>query len=69
MEGETAMKELRDSLTQLIAMIMIMITFAISTAALSQWAGSESSTTSENDSSSSQQSKPDAPSLSASVAR
>lgn len=67
------MKELRDSLTQLIAMIMIMITFAISTAALSQWAGSESSTTSENDSSSSssssQQSKPDAPSLSASVAR
>lgn len=62
------MKELRDSLTQLIAIIMITITFAISMAAFSQWVNSASGTIGESDAS--QQSNAlEAPSLSASVVR
>jgi hypothetical protein len=38
------MKELGNSLLQLVAMIMVMITLAISTAALSQWANSDATT-------------------------
>jgi hypothetical protein len=34
------MKELANSVAQLVAIIMILITLAISTAAVSQWAGS-----------------------------
>lgn len=37
------MKELGNNLAQLIFVIMLMITLAISTAALSQWAGSDTS--------------------------
>jgi hypothetical protein len=37
-EGEGKMKELVNSLAQLAAIIMILITLAISTAAVSQWA-------------------------------
>lgn len=37
------MKELANGLAQLAAIIMILITLAISTAAVSQWASSESS--------------------------
>jgi hypothetical protein len=36
------MKELANSLAQLAAIIMILITLAISTAAVSQWASAES---------------------------
>lgn len=36
------MKELANSLAQLAAIIMILITLAVSTAAISQWAGAES---------------------------
>ncbi len=35
------MKELANSFAQLAAIIMIMITLAISTAAISQWAGTD----------------------------
>ncbi len=38
------MKELGNSLLQLVAIIMIMVTLAVSTAALSQWADSDAST-------------------------
>ena len=34
------MKELANSVAQLVAIIMILITLAVSTAAVSQWAGS-----------------------------
>jgi hypothetical protein len=34
------MKELANSVVQLVAIIMILITLAVSTAAVSQWAGS-----------------------------
>ena len=37
------MKELANSLAQLAAIIMILITLAVSTAAISQWAGAEKS--------------------------
>jgi hypothetical protein len=36
------MKELANSLAQLAAIIMILITLAVSTAAISQWASAES---------------------------
>lgn len=36
--GETGMKKLANSFAQLAAMIMILITLAVSTAALTQWA-------------------------------
>ena len=39
------MKELANSLAQLAAIIMILITIAVSTAAVSQWASAGSSTT------------------------
>ena len=39
------MKELLNSLAQLAAIIMILITLAISTAAVSQWVSGESNTT------------------------
>lgn len=42
------MKEVANSLAQLAAMIMILITLAISTAAISQWASGESNTTAVN---------------------
>ena len=38
--GERKMKELANSVVQLVAIIMILITLAVSTAAVSQWAGS-----------------------------
>jgi hypothetical protein len=37
------MKELGNNLVQLVAVIMLMITLAVSTAALSQWASSDTS--------------------------
>ena len=37
------MKELGNNLAQLIFVILLMITLAVSTAALSQWAGSDTS--------------------------
>jgi hypothetical protein len=37
---ERKMKELANSVVQLVAIIMILITLAVSTAAVSQWAGS-----------------------------
>jgi len=37
------MKELANNLAQLAAIIMILITLAVSTAAISQWAGAEKS--------------------------
>ncbi|HYJ47994.1 MAG TPA: hypothetical protein VEV81_15395 [Pyrinomonadaceae bacterium] len=37
------MKELANGLAQLAAIIMILITLAVSTAAISQWAGAERS--------------------------
>jgi hypothetical protein len=44
-EGEGKMKELGNSLAQLAAIIMILITLAISTAAVSQWANSDTRAT------------------------
>lgn len=38
------MKELANSLAQLVAIIMLLITFAVSSAAISQWASSDSVT-------------------------
>jgi hypothetical protein len=40
------MKELANSFAQLAAIIMVLITLAVSTAALSQWAGIDGSTSS-----------------------
>jgi hypothetical protein len=40
------MKELVNSFAQLAAIIMILVTLAVSTAAISQWGGPEGSTTS-----------------------
>lgn len=40
------MKELANSVAQLVAIIMILITIAVSTAAVSQWAGSAQATAS-----------------------
>lgn len=59
------MKELGNNLAQLVAIIMVMITLAISTAALSQWASSE---TGADGGGSIQQGETRASSLSASVA-
>ena len=39
------MKEIANSLAQLVAIILILITFAVSSAAISQWASSDSTTT------------------------
>ena len=39
------MKELANGLAQLAAIIMILITLAVSTAAISQWAGSDDAAT------------------------
>jgi hypothetical protein len=38
-EGVRAMKELANTFAQLAAIIMILVTLAVSTAAISQWAG------------------------------
>jgi chitodextrinase len=61
------MKELGNSLLQLVAMIMVMITLAISTAALSQWANSEANTNING--SDVQRNETTVPHLSASVVR
>jgi len=42
--GEGKMKELANSLAQLAAIIMLLITLAVSTAAVAQWASAETST-------------------------
>jgi len=60
------MKELGNSLLQLVAIIMVLITFAVSTATLSQWASSGGSANA--DGSSIQRDETAAPSLTASVA-
>ena len=60
------MKELGNSLLQLVAIIMVMITLAVSTAALSQWASSDASA--NVDGNNIQRDEPAAPYLSASVA-
>lgn len=61
------MKELGNGLAQLVAIIMIMITLAISTAAFSQWASSD--TSASNDGSNNiRQSETGTPSMSASAA-
>jgi hypothetical protein len=44
-DGEGKMKELRNSLAQLAAIIMILVTLAISTAAVSQWASADNRAT------------------------
>jgi hypothetical protein len=59
------MKELGNNLAKLAAIIMFMITLAISTAALSQWASPEPGT----DNSRSEQRDTGAPALSASALR
>ncbi|HKP73152.1 MAG TPA: hypothetical protein VJT82_09470 [Pyrinomonadaceae bacterium] len=59
------MKELADGLAQLVAIIMIMITLAVSTAALSQWASSD---TNPNDRTVQQTETRAAPTMSASLA-
>ncbi len=61
------MKELGNSLLQLVAIIMVLITLAISTAAFSQWASSDASAS--IDGGNIQRVETAAPSLSASVAR
>lgn len=58
------MKEFGNNLAQLIFIIMVMVTLAVSTAAFSQWTSSDTSA----DSSNIQQSETAAPALSASVA-
>lgn len=58
------MKELGNNLAQLIFVIVLMITLAISTAALSQWAGSDTSA----DGNRIEQGATNAPTLSASAA-
>lgn len=40
-EGSKAMRELANSFVQLTAIILFMITLAVSTAAFAQWAGGE----------------------------
>jgi hypothetical protein len=40
-EGESEMKELANSFAQLAAIIMLLITLAVSTAAVSQWASAD----------------------------
>jgi flagellar basal body-associated protein FliL len=61
--GEAGMKELGNNLAQLIFIIMVIVTLAVSTAAFSQWTASDPSA----DASSIQQSEIAAPALSASV--
>ncbi len=61
------MKELGNSLLQLVAIIMVLVTLAVSTAALSQWAGSDASAS--VDGGNIQRDEIAAPPLSASVAR
>jgi hypothetical protein len=41
LEGNKAMKELANSFAQLAAIIMVLITLAVSTAAISQWGGQD----------------------------
>jgi hypothetical protein len=41
-EGKKAMRELVNSFAQLAAIIMILVTLAVSTAAISQWSGTDS---------------------------
>jgi len=59
------MKELGNSLLQLVAIIMVLITLAVSTAAFSQWASSDASA--NVDGGNIQRNETAAPSLSASV--
>ncbi len=61
------MKELGNSLLHLVAVIMVIITLAVSTAALSQWASSDASA--NIDGSNIQRDETAVPHLSASVAR
>jgi ABC-type cobalt transport system substrate-binding protein len=62
------MKEFGNTLAQLFFIIMIMIALAVSTATLSQWAGTDSSAESGGDNSRTAQNAPAAHSLSAPVA-
>ena len=46
LEGNRVMKELANSFAQLAAIIMILVTLAVSTAAISQWGGPDGLATS-----------------------